>query len=397
MARFLFLAVFWWLSAGGVAVAGDRPCAEPGGGPSFTVTVPAYPFGVVATSDGCWVFVSMLKDSTSPAGTAVLHRAHGTFTLERVVPYGGLGMALSHDEKVLVVAEHPHVLFLDTRRLIGGGGDPLLGAIGSDDPAFVPGSFYVSLTRDDRLLFVSDENAARITVIDFSRARASGYSPRSVIGRIPVGWRPIAVTLSKDDRYLFTTSQTAPPEAAWPARCVLERAGDANGPPVLPEGQVSVIDVERAVKYPERSVVSTVPAGCSPVRLVLSPDGATAWVSARSSNAVIAFDARLLVTDPVHARIGVLPVGKSPVGLAISKDGGRIWVANSGRYRDDQNEKQSLTVIGTGSFKVEGTIPAGAFPRELYFLGDGRTLLVTNFLSRTVQVEDTSHIRLIPP
>ena len=37
---------------------------------------------------------------------------------------------------------------------------------------------------------------------------------------------------------------------------------------------------------------------------------------------------------------------------------------------------------------VIGTLPAGAFPRELRGTADGRTLFVTNFASQTLEMID---------
>ncbi|MCG6955955.1 MAG: hypothetical protein LJF04_08180 [Gemmatimonadetes bacterium] len=44
--------------------------------------------------------------------------------------------------------------------------------------------------------------------------------------------------------------------------------------------------------------------------------------------------------------------------------------------------------IALGADAVVGSIPAGAFPRELRLTADGRTLLVTNYASRTLEVVD---------
>lgn len=43
-----------------------------------------------------------------------------------------------------------------------------------------------------------------------------------------------------------------------------------------------------------------------------------------------------------------------------------------------------------------GTIPAGAFPREMSVSADGRTLFVTNFGSNSLQVMDVEHLPIAP-
>ncbi|MBF0562004.1 MAG: YncE family protein [Alphaproteobacteria bacterium] len=388
-----------------LAGAGTGSCDGPDREPVYTVDLPGHPFGVIATPDDCWVFVSLLAEgpAPTPGGVAVLSRTLGRLKLEHIAPYGGIGMVLSRDGRVLVVADRDQVLLLDVERLIDGTSDPLLGAIrtatGQDRTR--PQSFYVNVTPDDRLLFVSDENAARITVIDFARVRKTGDMTTALLGRIPVDPWPIAVTLSKDGRLLFVTSQVAGREMGWPPRCALENAQGPSSRAVNPEGVLTVIDVTRAATDPGHAVGARVPAGCNPVRLVLSPDGETAWVTARGSNALIAFDTGRLVSDPAQARLGLVQVGKSPVGESIARDGKHVWVANSDRFTPDPNMPQTVTVVDisagkTGPFIVEGTIRAGAFPRELHLLANGRTLLLTNYASRTLQVIDTVLAEPVP-
>lgn len=47
---------------------------------------------------------------------------------------------------------------------------------------------------------------------------------------------------------------------------------------------------------------------------------------------------------------------------------------------------------GLGAAAVIGNVPAGAFPRELRATADGQTLLVTNFLSRTLELVDLTRL-----
>lgn len=158
-----------------------------------------------------------------------------------------------------------------------------------------------------------------------------------------------------------------------------------------------VVDVAGARTDPAHSVIAKTPAGCSAVRLVISPKGDRAYVTARNSDALLVFDTDKLVRDPEHALIGKVPVGRSPVGVAVVDGGGRVVVANSNRFAAGAGEKQTLTVIdagriGAGAEAVLGVVPAGGFPRELRETADGRTLLVTNFTSDTVELVDLARI-----
>ncbi len=257
-------------------------------------------------------------------------------------------------------------------------------------------SIYVNTTADDKLLFVSEEGGGSITVIDLERARRDGYKAEDVIGSIPVGQAPIALTFSPDGKWLYTTSQGAPPEWGWPAACKPEGMRAPNAPVSNPEGAVVVVDVARARTDPAHAAVARVPAACSPVRMSISPKGDRIFVTARNNNAVLAFDTGKLVSDGEHAMVGIAPVGSAPVPVMVMDGGRKLVVGNSNRFAGG-NSPESLVVldaarIGAGIGAVLGTIPTGAFPREMAVSGDGKTLFVTNFGSNALQVMDVAHL-----
>src|SRR5262249_27968257 len=64
----------------------------------------------------------------------------------------------------------------------------------------------------------------------------------------------------------------------------------------------SVINVAKAESWPQDALVSTVAAGCSPVRVVVSLDRKTVWVTARGSDQLLTFSSQALTRDPAHAR-----------------------------------------------------------------------------------------------
>lgn len=361
------------------------------------VPLPGNPFGVVPSADGCWLFVSIVQGMDGSSGRiAVLRRDSGAVHVVREVPVPSspTGIVLTHDGSLLVAASGASVTFLDAARLTSGDSGAVLGVLTDGG---MPGHVYVNVTPDDRFLFVSDERAARISVIDLAAARRDGFTTSSIVGTIPVGYAPIALTFSPDGRTLYTTSQRAPEAFGWPVACRPEQRTSDDMPPDHSKGVVLVIDVTRAEVQPESSVVGAVAAGCNPVRLVLSPDGNTAWVSARNENALLAFDTRRLPDDTAHALIGSVPVGTAPVGVAVVDGGRRVVVTNSNRFAGDSSDRQTLTVVDAerlaeGAGAVVGTIPAGAFPREMRVTADGRTLLVTNFGSKTLEVVDLTRL-----
>ena len=395
------LALLFVLSPFGTSLAeqeagrGVSACNAPPASANSFVPLPGHPFGVVPTRDGCSLFVSMVGDSKAPHGTALLQRADGRLTLKHLFRVEGLplGMVMTHDGKLLVVAAQKNVVFMDVDRMVAEpSGDPILGSISDGASA---GSIYVNVTADDEFLFVSDELAATITVIDLKKARSSGFAASAIVGKIPVGRAPIALTFSPDGRWLYTTSEVAPANLEWPIECKPEGAASATAAAKNPKGAIIVVDVERAKTNPAGSIVSYVPAGCSPVRLAISPAGDRAFVTARNSNALLAFDTAKLRGDASKALIGTVPVGIAPVGIEVVDK--QVFVTNSDRFGAKPNARQTLTVIDTariaqGAGAIQGTIQAGGFPRGFGVSPDGRTLFMSNFSSNEIQIIDLKHL-----
>jgi YVTN family beta-propeller protein len=371
-------------------------CNQASKEPIALLDLPGFPFEPIPTPDGCWIFVSLTSasDGAHP-GIAVLRRLEGTVKMVRLIsmPPGAAGMVLTHDGRVLIVALNEYVIFMRTEALISPNENPIIGRI-SD--GYGAGVNYVNVTADDKFLFVSNEHRDSITVIDLEKARNHGFMESSVVGTIPTGHAPIALSFSLDGRYLYNTNEAASESWHWPVDCN-RSDDDYNVNKTRPEGAIVVIDVPRAETDPAHSVLTRIPAGCSPVRLQLSPEGNTAYVTARGDNTLLIFDTRKLLTDPRNARVATVPVGLAPVGIAVVNQGSIVVIANSNRFRTTPSEKQTLTLIETASISTThaasvGSLPAGSFPRELRVTADGHTLLLTNFESRSLEVIDLERL-----
>ena len=404
------------------AEAQQASCNAPASDAIVNLDMPGGPFEPVVTPDGCWIFVTIAGGNGGGGGrVVVVRRDAGSLRVERIAELKGnpTGAVLTHDGRTLVVADGGYIAFLDAQKLISGNGNPVLGYMGNGGGA---GFINVNVTHDDRLLFAAAERAEAIEVINLDTARATQFADRAVIGRIPTGNAPIALSFSPDEKYLYTTSEGPRVEWSWPRECKPDEqpsrtpppppSRDNNGrrngglprrgailtpPPSAPfhaRGAVMVVDMAAAATNPESSVRSIVAAGCEPVRLVLSPDGATAYVSARSDDQLLAFDTQRLLTDTAHALIGHVDVGVAPVGVAVVDSGARVFVTNSNRFEGGEDDRQPVAIVDAaklragGSKAKIGTIPAGGFPRELRVSPDGRTLFVTNFASRTLEMVD---------
>ena len=383
------------LAAAGAAQAQSGGCNERAATASETVKVPGRPFGVVPSRDGCWLFASMVGPQAENRGIAVLQRGGGRVSVTRVVTLASAptGIVLTHDGKLLIAATGDGVTFVDVGKMTSGAGDAVVGAFSDGARS---GSVYVNVTADDKVLFVSEEAASVVTVIDLERARSNGYQASAIIGKVPVGLAPIALTFSADEKWLYTTSELAATDWNWPKACKPEGQDPAKSEITYPEGAVVVVDVAKARTRPAEAVASRVPAECSAVRMAMSPDGRRIYVTARNSNAVMAFDTAKLVTDGAHARVGSAAVGSSPVPVAVIDGGKKVLAGNSNRF-GGASAGETLTVLDaakmeSGGEAMLGSIAVGAFPREMRVSADGHTLFLTNFGSNSIQLIDLDHL-----
>ena len=240
---------------------------------------------------------------------------------------------------------------------------------------FGDGAVEVALSPDDKFAFVTLENSAAMMVFNLQSALINGFGPSDVVGKIPLGEQPIGMAISPDHRWLYAASRLR------------------DGAPDPSEGTISVIDLARAETAPSpAAIVSTVTAGCSPVRIITSPDGSQVWVTSRDSDTVLGFSAAAMRSNPSHALIARVGVGASPIGLAMIRDGSRILVADS-NLNGTGNGGTSVSVVSTSAAVARGhallgQISTGLLPREFSLAPDGKTALVTNNGSGQVQAID---------
>ena len=83
---------------------------------------------------------------------------------------------------------------------------------------------------------------------------------------------------------------------------------------------------------------------------------------------------------PVELKVVLLTALLNPAVIAVA-----FWM---GRHADQWQKVPVAAFAGA----VVGSVSAGAFPRELRVTPDGRTLILTNFGSRTVQTIDLSRL-----
>jgi DNA-binding beta-propeller fold protein YncE len=340
--------------------------------PTAMESAPGSPFGVVVTEDGSWSFVAMSGDAS--LGVFRIGRSGLPDMVHRVSLTGPpVGETLTHDGRYLLAADSANgALVISVARAEAGQADAQAGTLGSGTGD--AGAIEVAVSPDDRFAFVSLEDWASIAVYNLRRALEKGFSSADLVGMIPVGIAPVGLAVSPDGRWLYATSEAA-------------REGPVSA---AGGGTLTVIGLRRAETDPAASVVATVDAGCSPVRVITSANGSVVWVTARESDRLLGFSAARLRTDPARSLIASVEVGEAPVGLALVDSGSRIVVADSNRF-SASGAASSLAVVDVadalaGRAALSGYLPAGGFPREMALAPDGRALFVTNFSSGQLEV-----------
>jgi DNA-binding beta-propeller fold protein YncE len=286
---------------------------------------------------------------------------------------------ITRDGRYLLAADGPGAAVLSVSAAEHGRSHAVLGNLSVPTSAGrLNGAIEAAVTPDGRFAFVSFEGSAKIGVWNLAAALADGFDPSSYVGAIPTDVAPVGMAVSPDGRWLYATSE-------------IVRGHDLRG-----EGSLRVVDLRTAETDPARSVLARVTAGCSPVRVAVSPDGSAVWVTARESDALLGFSSDKLRSDPRHALEADVRVGEAPVGLAVLDGGRRVVVCDSNRFLR-KGSHSGLTVVDTAAAvarrsAVLGEIAAGGFPRDASADAAGRELLVANFQSGQLETVPLSAV-----
>ena len=331
---------------------------------------------MLGTADGKWAFASVSTGPVINSGgaIAVLAQSAGGPRVVRTVALpaslvDAFGLAITHDGRLLLVAGYTATAVLSVAALEDGGRHPLIGILTDAGK----GQFEVAVSGDDRYVFVSDENTGGLSVFDLATALRRGFSARGVaIGIVPLAPLALGIAISPDGGLLYVTTDAA--------------AGA--------HGELWVLDAARAESGETRgAVLDHAAAGCQAVRVAVSPDGGTVWVTALQSNALLGYSAASLRDDPSRALRAVVRVGSEPVGLVLADHGRVALVANSNRglvAGTGSFAPQTVSVVSTAAAlarrpAVIGTVPAGLFPRDLSLDQAAGQVMVGNFLSGSVE------------
>lgn len=382
-----------------VAAPGCSAASAPGpqlpAGLTRLSSVPGGPFGVAVTADGRWSFVSLVPSGSGGAIGVFSDTGSATPRLVRQIPVSGtgLGVTLTPDGRYLLAANGSGATVVSVQAAERGGGNAVLGTLSSGGVTGTTagGAIEVATSRDGRFAFVSLEDSQKIAVFNLQQALASHFRTSGFVGEVPAGVAPVGLAVSPDGDWLYSTSELRSFSELRRAEHHRSLSLELGG-----EGTLAVISVHEAETDPARAVVSTVTAGCSPVRVITSKNGGTVWVTARGSDMLLGFSASRLRGDPAHALIARTEVGEAPVGLALVDSGQRVVVADSNRF-GKQGARSSLAVVNVAAAlarrpALAGYLPAGGFPRQMALEPDGRVLLVTDFSSRQLETVNVTNL-----
>lgn len=341
------------------------------------------PFGVAFSPDGSRLFVS---EAVNPprqqppiendySAIMELSVSASTLTATRVD-------TLPREQEFLGEAESPNGRYLVAA---SGSGADVFSISRIEDPDDPPsstllgqltsaggGAIEAIVSPNNEYVFVSLENSHSIAVFNLASALENGFDQSDLVGYIPTGLAPVGLAISPDGRYLFATSEANSQTTAG--------------------GTLTTVDLAEAESDPAHSIVSTVWAGCSPVRVIV--DSSAVYVTARGSDQLLEFSEQALTAGRAGSLIDQVVVGEAPVGLALVDHDQKIVVGDSDRF-NAEGVSSSLAVVDVGlkgALSLAGYLPAGGFPRDMAVSPDGSELIVVNFASGQLEEVDVGSL-----
>ena len=320
-----------------VAAPGCSAASTPGrqlpAGLARLSPVPGDPFGVAVTADGRWSFVSLMPNGSGAAIGVFTDTGSASPRLVRQIPLSGaaLGVTLTPDGRYLLAANGSGATVVSVQAAEQGSPNAVLGTL-SSGVAQAAGAIEVATARDGRFGLRQPRGLGR----DRGLRPAAGAGEPLPYLRLRRGCagrgRAVGLAVSPNGDWLYSTSElrsfSEVRRAAHHGTVSLELGG---------QGTLAVISVRKAETDPAHAIVSTVTAGCSPVRVITSTSGGTVWVTARGSDMLLGFSASRLRGDPAHSLIaragGVRPRSGWPWWTAGSGSSSRTRTGSAARER----------------------------------------------------------------
>jgi YVTN family beta-propeller protein len=198
-----------------------------------------------------------------------------------------------------------------------------------DDPHGTTVSSSLALSKDDHTLWVVNQDADSVSVIDTDK--------RTILAEIPLGSKAPALDPSTE-RF---DPAVMPRALAIVSDKKVYVAGQASN-------RVYVLDAEK------RSILTTITVPAAPVSIAAAPDGSAVYVVSHEA-------AKITKIDPTTDMItGSLDVTEHPWGASVSADGGSLYVTHI--LLDP-----GMSIVDTASLTLRSKVPLADEPRSTPF------------------------------
>ena len=197
------------------------------------------------------------------------------------------------------------------------------------------------LSKDGTLLYTSNEDTAEASIVDIAAAK--------VVETIKVGEEPEGVKTSPDGKVVYVTSEN--------------------------DGAIFVIDTAT------RKVLKSFKVGSRPRSVAFFPDGAKAYVTRENDGALT------IINAIKHAKTGEIAIG-APAPPALIKPMKVILSADAKTAYVSTGRGKKVFTIDTATDKVTGSFEVGDRPWGIGLSPDGKYLYTANGPSHDVSVVD---------
>lgn len=212
-----------------------------------------------------------------------------------------------------------------------------------DDPELL------DLSPDGRTIYVSNEDDSQMSIID--------VASKKVLKTVKTGAEPEGVKVSRDGKIVYVTSEVA--------------------------NMVHVIDTESG------KIIKNVTAGNRPRRFLITPDDKELWVTNELGGTVSIIDRadHTLKGDIKFEVKGFRPNDITPVGMVMSADGKTAWIG--------LGRANHVALVDVASRQVKSLVLVGQRAWGLALNKDESLLFVANGLSDDVSVVDTNAVKTL--
>lgn len=207
----------------------------------------------------------------------------------------------------------------------------------------------------------------------------------TVVATIPVGTRPLAVSVSPDGSKVYIGNTTSNDvsvisTATNTVIATIPVGGPANSLVVNHAGTmvyVTTNDVVEGISTASNTIVETSGSAGDPIGIAIGPTDQNVYTANYASPGAVE---QIDVVDNVATFR--LPTGNGPSGVTVTPDGSRVYVCNYG--------SSNVAVVDVATVAVIATIPVGNNPQASAISPDGKTLYVTNTGGGTISIINTT-------